>query len=74
MDRLLTEDELTDLTGVEQPAAQKRWLENNGIHYFERQDRRPRTTWYHINHPALRKSAINDSASTPDFGALKNGT
>jgi len=74
MDRLLTDAELADLTGVEQAAAQKRWLEANGIHYFERQDRKPRTTWHHVNHPILHRSAVNDSASMPDFGALQHGS
>jgi hypothetical protein len=74
MDRLLTDQEIADLTGLVQASAQKRWLEQNGIHYFQRSDGQPRTTWHHVNHPMLRKAAVNDSASTPDFGALRNGT
>lgn len=73
MDRLLTDQELFDLSGVEQPAAQKRWLETQGIHYFERTDRRPRTTWYHVNHPMVQRSTAADAAG-PDFGALKHGS
>jgi hypothetical protein len=75
MDRLLTDGELADLSGVEQPAAQKRWLEENGIFFYERRsDSRPRTTWYHINHPVISRSASNDASSEPDFGALGRGS
>jgi hypothetical protein len=44
MDRLLTDQEIADLTGLVQASAQKRWLEQNGIHYFQRnhcQGRKP---------------------------------
>lgn len=42
---LLGDADLADLTGLEQPAAQRRWLDKHGIRYTTRSDGRPRTTW-----------------------------
>lgn len=42
---LLTDDDLADLTGLSQPAAQRRWLDRHGIAYTVRVDGVPRTTW-----------------------------
>lgn len=42
---LLSDEELEELTGVTQPAAQRRWLDSYGVRYALRRDGRPRTTW-----------------------------
>lgn len=38
----LTDEELAELTGYRQPARQKRWLDAQGIRFFEGADGRPR--------------------------------
>lgn len=42
---LLDEDDIEALTGLCQPAAQKRWMDRHGIAYTTRADGAPRTTW-----------------------------
>lgn len=42
---LLGDADLAELTGLEQPAAQRRWLDKHSIRYTTRSDGRPRTTW-----------------------------
>jgi hypothetical protein len=37
----LSPDEVRDLTGCVQPAAQRRWLARNGLRFFVRADGRP---------------------------------
>lgn len=38
----LTPQQLEDLTGYVQPAAQVRWLQKNGVQHFVRGDGKPR--------------------------------
>lgn len=42
---LLSPADLAELTGLTQPAAQRRWLDRHGIAYTLRADGAPRTTW-----------------------------
>ena len=42
---LLTDSDLCELTGVVQPSAQRKWLEEQGIGFALRRDGKPRTTW-----------------------------
>jgi hypothetical protein len=37
----LTAEQVAELTGRKQPAAQRRWLDRNGVRYFVRADGRP---------------------------------
>ena len=51
MSEILTPDELIEITGAVQSAAQKRVLDGAGIFYIVRLDGTIRTTWHHVNHP-----------------------
>lgn len=64
---LLSDDELTDLTGYDQPARQIRWLQSNRVGYAMRPDGRPRTTWGAVDH-ALIGNTTGDSG--PDLSWL----
>ena len=65
MAELLTEEELTDLTGASQPMKQAEVLRRNGIYYIEKL-KGITTTWYHVNHPQPLQPADNE----PNFEAL----
>lgn len=63
----LTEEQLVDLTGLTQPAAQVRWLKANGVRHFVRAD----------GHVRVPKKAVEGEdagagpvSAQPDFGAL----
>lgn len=64
MSTFLTADELADLTGKKQPAAQRRVLDRNGIRYFVRGD----------NHLAVFRSHAegieSDRPTGPNLEAL----
>lgn len=65
-DRVLTVDELRDLTGYKRPHEQCRTLQQMGIRFFRRPDGKP----------AVVASALGGSGSTaaqPDFSALDRG-
>lgn len=53
---LVTDDELVDLTGYEQPKRQVRWLQTNHVGYVMRPDGRPRTTWGAVDHALIGNS------------------
>lgn len=58
---LLTEADLSELTGLDQAAAQIRWLTEQGIPYRIRRDGRPRTTWGAVDAALLgRPSGVPD--------------
>lgn len=42
---LLTDSDLRALSDRTAPAAQRRWLDDNGIRYFLSREGKPRTTW-----------------------------
>ena len=61
----LTAEQLEDLTGRKQPAAQIRWLRRNGVHHFVRADGHPR-----VLSDALRRRDTEEVRPGPDFAAL----
>lgn len=65
---LLTDTDLVELTGYEWPAMQCKALEGMGVWFHKRKDGKPRTTWYHINHPVILRHVRNDG---PNFDALE---
>tara|TARA_Y100001949_G_C15882598_1_gene284486 strand:+ start:320 stop:529 length:210 start_codon:yes stop_codon:yes gene_type:complete len=68
MERLLSDDELFNLTGYKKPKAQKRWLDAQGINAPINAKGKVVTTWWAVNHPIHRGSANDD---TPNFEALE---
>lgn len=66
---IISDEELVELTGYSTPAKQCESLDRHRIFYMKRQDGRPRTTWYHFNHPMGGSMMANDD-STPNFAAL----
>lgn len=62
----LTPEQLEDLTGLTQPAAQLRWLRKNGITVYERADGKPR-----VPVAAINRQSPAPEHSQPDFGALQ---
>lgn len=67
MSGLLTEADLIELTGVEQPAAQLRVLRDHGLHPIVRRDGRPRVTWTAID-AVITRGPPN---AEPDWSALQ---
>lgn len=65
--KLVTDAELTELTGLKKPGAQSRWLRERGIGYFLRRDGKPRTTWDAVNLVLYGTSTI---AARPDFAQV----
>lgn len=62
----LTDEQLADLTGLKQPAAQIRWLQRNGVDHYVRADGKPRVLM-----SALRRNAAEvTGAASPNFEAL----
>ncbi|MGI2111857.1 DUF4224 domain-containing protein [Shewanella frigidimarina] len=68
---LLTKDELEQLSGLTQPAAQVKWLKTQGINHFVRNDGRPSVTWEFVNNPH-GSTLTNIKPAQPNFGALNN--
>lgn len=62
--RLLTPEDLLELTGAKQPARQAVILEQHGIYYIKRIDGTITTTWDHVNKPHGRQPKPNNE---PDF-------
>lgn len=67
MHGLLSDDELAELTGVEQPAAQLRVLREHGLFPIVRRDGRPRLTWAALD--AVMTGTRQDH-DQPDWNAL----
>ena len=65
---LLTDDELAELTGVEQAAAQLRVLREHGLHPIVRRDGKPRITWASVDAFIIGNQARNEE---PDWSALQ---
>lgn len=65
----LTYSEISELTGCRQKAAQRRWLDRNGIRYFIRADGRPAVTT-----DAITGTTVNTGgprrATGPNLAAL----
>lgn len=66
MNGLLTDEELTELTGVEQPAAQMRVLEEHGLKPIRRRDGKPRVTWEAVSSVMTAKAG----GISPDWSAI----
>ena len=64
---LLTQEEITELTGSVQSNKQASILADHGIFYVRRRDGLIMTTWHHVNHPC-RLHLQNDAE--PDFSSL----
>ncbi len=67
----LSPDEMSELTGLTQGAAQIRWLQKNGIRHFVRADGKPR-----VPRRAVTEEADSSSASLdlqPNFDAVRVG-
>jgi hypothetical protein len=69
---LLTKDELEQLSGLTQPAAQVKWLKTQGINHFVRNDGRPSVTWEFVNNPHGSMLTNRGKTAQPNFGALAN--
>lgn len=65
-ERLLTDSDMVELTGVEQPAAQIRVLREHGLSPVIRRDGRPRLTWRAVTEVMLTKPV-----EQPDWGAIR---
>lgn len=64
----LTHEQLVDLTGLSQGAAQIRWLKAHGITHWVRVDGKPRVPMAAVEG---RSSASPAELTQPDFGALR---
>lgn len=64
----LTPDELAQLTGLQRPAAQCRWLTRNGYRFEVGGDRQPKVLRAQLE----ARQGLNSKARTagPDFSAL----
>lgn len=62
--RLLTKEDLVELTGASQSARQAKVLERHGIYYIKRLDGTITTTWEHVNKPYAGNIAPDNE---PDF-------
>lgn len=63
----LTREELAELTGYVQPAAQIRWLQKNGIHHTVRADGKPRV----LPQALLPQGISGNPIVQPNFDAVR---
>ncbi|MFM2477293.1 DUF4224 domain-containing protein [Celerinatantimonas sp. MCCC 1A17872] len=63
---ILTEHELTQLTGASRANLQIEVLARNGIYHIIDRYGKPKLTWYHVNHPRT----MTQSEDVPDFSAM----
>lgn len=62
----LTSEQLQELTGYRQAAAQVRWLRKNGVAHYVRSDGKPK-----VHEDAVRPKGISAAAPKgPNFAAL----
>lgn len=64
----LTDDELADLTGLRQAAAQIRWLRKNKVKVYERADGKPRVPRWAVE---SREDRPQVGQVSPNFEALR---
>lgn len=64
----LSPEELVELTGLVQPAAQVRWLVRNGLRHFVRADGRPVVTRHALEHAEER---LSSAPIGPDLDAVR---
>jgi hypothetical protein len=62
----LTLEQLQELTGYVQAAAQIRWLRKNGVQHFVRSDGKPR-----VHEDAVRPRQVGNSPRGPNFDAIR---
>lgn len=65
--KLLSKEDLVELTGAKQPGKQRQVLELHGIYFITKIDGTITTTWDHVNNP-IGQSAQNDEE--PDFDKI----
>lgn len=70
---LLTDADLLELTGYEQPAAQIRALQSIGLRPVIRKDGKPRVTWDALAR-AMTTVIQEHRVATPNFGAILRRT
>ncbi len=63
---LLTDKDLSALTGYERSADQRRWLQENGIGFRVDRAGRPRTTWH-----AIDSCLVGYPRREPDFSGVR---
>ncbi|SPP32460.1 hypothetical protein ARAF_2625 [Arsenophonus endosymbiont of Aleurodicus floccissimus] len=68
---IISDDELEKITGFQLPNKQVEKLIEARVWFVKNRDDKPRTTWYHFNHPL--KFRTPNLISEPNWGAMKNG-
>lgn len=68
--RLLTNEEIKELTGYSSPARQCQKLKEAGIFFITRRDGRPSTTWAHIESPLISRAKELRDNQEPNFEAI----
>lgn len=70
-DRLLSDQEIRDITGFEQPARQVQFIrEQLGLNPIVRADGRPRLTFTAINHVMVNNKST--ASNQPRFDLIRN--
>ncbi|MBU3824169.1 MAG: DUF4224 domain-containing protein [Candidatus Oceanisphaera merdipullorum] len=69
--QIVSDDELTELTGFASTTKQKECLDQHGIFYIKGKNGQIRTTWGHINNPL--KMRMPSNADGFNLEALSNG-
>ena len=68
---IISDEELTELTGYKFPSKQCEALERAGVFFIRRPDGYPRTTWGHFNSPLSQRNNVPKvTEEQPDFGAM----
>lgn len=67
--RIVSDEEIEEITGFKSPAKQCQKLMEFGIFFIKRKDGRPRTTWDHFNNPS-KSSKKTSNEILPNFGAI----
>lgn len=66
----LTREELRDITGLQRPKAQLRWLRANGFVALQRGDGMPLVSRAHFEAMMGAATGQKRAVAEPDFGAL----
>jgi len=69
--RILTDDEVANLTGHKTTAKQSQWLEQNGIRHFVNAKNKVRLTDTALE---VAQQGIQPASNAPNFGALQRPT
>lgn len=68
--RLLTNEEIKELTGYSSPSRQCQKLKEFGVFFIIRRDGRPSTTWAHIESPMSSRVKEQRDNQEPNFEAI----